>query len=823
VHAPHYAKRFFERLGQDLRFTARTLTRAPAYTVVVVSCLAIGIGANTAVYSWMDGILMHPYPGVADQTRLVAVANTVKGSELDEISWLDFNDLKTGSTSFSDFIAAKITGASITGRDRAERAIGELVSANYFDALGVHVLLGRGFSTGDDVGRGGHPITVISYRLWRDHFAGDPGVVGKTLSFNGVPHTIVGVTRKDFLGTFVGYAMQFWVPASQQAVFDASGYKLDDRGARWIEGFARLKPGITIERAQAEVSAVATRLASDNPNVDRGRGVQLFRLWDSPFDNAKVLKPMLRTMAIVGAVVLLIVCANVANLQLVRSLSRRHEMTVRVAIGASRGRVVRQLITEGAALATVGTLLGVVVAYASRNVLGSFFAPRGGVSLVIAGAFDWRVLGLSVVAGVVSTLLFAVVPAIQASRVDLAGALKSDSRLSVGGRGLGRFRSVLVGLQVCLSFVLLVGTGLVLQSLRRERSESPGFLAAEVVTTALDLFGAGYDTTRARRFDDDLLRRIREMTGVRAAALARSTPFTTRPYDSGPMSVDGYQPSRDEQPTAAFNRITPGYFSAMGIGLVSGRDFSLADADTSQAVVVVSESFASKYWPTASPVGRRMQLEGRWRIVIGVARDIKYRTLVQPASPLVYVPLSQDFSTSVSLFVRTAMGVGTVAPDIVRRIHAIDPNVSPYEVLTMQEQVMRSTAAQQIAALLVGLFACVALFLAAIGLYGVIAYVVSQSAREFSLRIAVGAAPMDLVRLVVGGGLRLVIVGSVVGAAVSLMTTRLLGDLLFRVDPRDPLTLLATFAVMVSVCVGACFGPAWRAGRTDPVVALRGE
>jgi predicted permease len=810
-----------ERLAQDLRFAGRTLRRAPGYTFVVVSCLALAIGANTAVFSWMDGILLHPYPGVADQSRIVAVANTVKGSsDLDDISWPDFNDLRSSTKSFSAFIASKITGGTITGGDRAERAVGLLVSANYFDALGVHLILGRGFGAGDDVGNGAHPITVISYRFWQDHFHGDRTVVGKTIPFNGIPHTIIGVTGPEFLGTFIGYAMQFWVPASQQAVFDASGYKLNDRGARWVEGFARLEPGVPIERAQAEIAAAAKRLESDNPNFDRGRGVKLLPLWNSPFDNAKELQPMLRIMSLVGAFILLIVCANVANLLMVRSLSRRHEMTVRVAIGSSRGRIVQQLITEGMALALLGTLCGLTLAYASRNILGSFFAPRGGVSLVIAGAFDWRVVGLSVAVGIASTLLFALVPAIQSSGVDLAGALKSDSRGNMGGAGRGRIRSGLVMLQVCLSFVLLVGTELVLHSLRNERSEPPGFATDDLVTTGVNLFAARYDSIRARRFDEDLLRGVQALPGVRSAALARSTPFVSRPYDNSIIAADGYQPSRDEQPTADFNQVTPGYFGTMGIALVGGRDFTSADGDTTQSVAIVSQAFAAKYWP-ASPIGRRVQLQGRWRVVVGVVRDIKFRTLLRPPTALVYVPLSQSFSTSVSLFVRTPAGVASVAPRIVERIHAIDPNVSPFEILTMREQVARSTAAQQLAVTLVSLFAFIALILAAIGLYGVIAYVVSQSAREFSLRIAVGATPSHLVQLVVGGAVRLVIAGSIVGAAVSLLSTRLLGDILFRVNPRDPVAIVTALAVLVAVGVLACVIPAWRAGRTDPVIALR--
>ena len=560
-----WAGLWLERLAQDVRFGARMLRRTPGFAVVAVLCLTLGIGANIAVLSWMEGILLRPYPGVAEQDRLVAVAGTARGTTgFDSMSWPDFIDLSRGTTSFSSFIASKITGATLTGSDRADRLTGLLVSANYFDALGVRLARGRGFLPGEDIGANAHPVTVIGYRLWRDHFRADPEIVGKTIALNGVPHTIVGVAPEAFLGTFVGYTVQFWLPASQQTVVDPTGYKLDDRRARWIEGFARLKPGITLAQAQTEINAAANHLEVDNPNDDRGRGVTLLPLWSAPFDGAKELLPMLRVALIVAIFVLVIACANVANLLLVRSLSRQHEMTVRLALGAGRERLVRQMMTECAILAALATVGALAAAYWARNVLTYLFGDGGGVSVTFAVDLDWRVAALGAAVGLGSVFVFGLAPALQASNVDLAGALKSDARSSVGNAGgRARLRAGLVMLQVCSSFVLLVGAGLLFTSLRRLRSENPGFETKNVVTSAVNLFASNYDTARARVFDAELLRRVSALPGVEGAALARSTPFSKRPYDRASLEIDGYHPARDELPTVDYLQVTPGYFRCL--------------------------------------------------------------------------------------------------------------------------------------------------------------------------------------------------------------------------------------------------------------------
>jgi predicted permease len=801
------------------------LRRSPVFSLVAVVCLALGIAAHAAVLSWTEGIVYHPFPGVRDQEQLVAIAGTAKGSAsgLDEMSWPDFMDLARTTSAFSSFFVSKITGATLTGGDRAERLVGQLVTANYFDAIGVRPILGRGFLPNEDVGRDGHPVTVISYRLWQDRFAGSARVIGSTIRYNRVPHTIVGVTPEGFLGTFVGYAMQFWTPASQQAVFDGpSGYKLEDRAARWVEGFARLKPGVSVASAQAQVDAAARRLEVEFPNEDRGRGVRIFPLSENPFDNAKELKPMLRIGSIVAVLILVIVCANIANLLLARALARRSELSVRRALGASRVRVTRQLVTEGLILAVLGTAAGLVVAYLSRNALGLFFAPRGGVSLVFAADYNWHVLTTTIAIGLGSTLLFALAPALHISRLDLASSIRAAAPGAVSG-SRGHLRAALVIVQVCLSVLMLISTALVVTSLGRMLAADPGFSTTNVTTTAINLLAGGYDTARAHRFHDDLLQRVRGIGGVSSVALARSLPFSTRPYDNGPIMVDGYQPSKDEQPTADFNAVTPDYFRTLAIPLVSGRDFTSADADTSAPVAILSRALADRYWPNDSPIGRRLRLGGRWMRVIGVVADMKYRSFTESPGMLFYVPLAQQRPTSASLFVRTVSSGAAVrlAAPLVSAIHAIDPNVSPYEVLTMREQVNRSTSAQRILVTLLVLFSGVALFLAVIGLYGTISYMVSQNIRELGLRMALGARPAQLLGLVMSLGLRLTLIGVVLGVIIALGTTRLLGDLLFRVSPRDPLIIVGVSVIMALATAFACLVPAWRAARLDPVRALR--
>ena len=807
---------------QDLRFGLRMLRRSPGFSVLAILCLTLGIGANAAVFSWIEGILFRPYPAVTHQERLVAVGGTTRVEARGEpLSWPDFLDLQRSCTLCETLFVSKITGTTLSIGDRAEVTTGSIVSANYFDAIGVHPILGRGFLPGEDTGQSAHPVAVISYQLWQGRFKGDPQIVGKTQRLNGVVHTIVGVAPEGFFGTFVGWGMQFWVPASMEDIFEAGGYKLEDRGARWIEAYARLKPGVTLQQAQQEVAAISGRLEAEYPTTNRGRAIQLWPLWQTPFNNARTLLPTLEIMLAVVVFVLLIACANVGNLLLVRSFARRHEMTVRLAIGAGRGRLLKQLFTEGLILSAFGAAGGLLVAYWCRHALVLLFPARGGVSMHLPGEIDWRVLALSAAVSVVATLLLGLVPAMQASKIDLADALKAESSSVVGGRGRAWVRSGLVVMQVSLSFVLLVGAGLLLQSLQKIRNTSPGFSTRDVLDTAVNLVPAGYDAPRAQSFQDELLLRVKALPAVESATFARMTPLSYGSYSSTPIAVDGYQPPPEEQPTVEYNEVGPGYFATIGIPLSSGREFARADDEKAALVAVVNETMAAKYWSGKSPIGERVQVKGRWMQVVGMAKDSKYESVREAPRPFFYVPLRQNFSRGAGLFIRTPLSPETMATSLAREVHALDGNLALYEVITLQEQVDRSTSPQQVAVTLVGVLGGLALLLAAIGLYGVMSYAVSQSARELGLRMALGAGASNLLRLVLSRGLALTAGGVALGAAVALGLTRLLGNLLYKVSPRDPLAFGSAFVIMTMAALAACFLPAWRATRTDPARALR--
>jgi len=530
--------------------------------------------------------------------------------------------------------------------------------------------------------------------------------------------------------------------------------------------------------------------------------------------------PTLKITALVVFFVLVIACANVSNLLLVRAFARRRELTVRMAVGAGRVRLIEQLLTESLLLASAALVGGIFVAHWCRNLLVLLVPPRSG-PIFMKGEIDWRVLALTAAVCLISILLFGMIPALQTSNLDISGALKCESVGVIGTRGKAKLRSALILLQVALSFVLLVGAGLLLESVQRIRDSSPGFARDGILLSGINLVAANYQPLRAKNFQDDLLNRIQDLAGVESAAYARVVPFSYIGYSSAPIAVDGYQAARDEQPTADYDEVSPAYFSTVGIPLVSGRDFTRADDENAPPVAIVNEAMAAQYWHGADPVGMRLQVKDRWMRVIGVTKNAKYQNMLETTKPFFYVPLRQNPSPQVSLLLRTRQDPSTMGPVVAREVHALDANVAPSGILTMREQISRQTLTQLVAGRFLAIFGGLALLLATIGLYGVMSYAVSQSNRELGLRVALGATPSHLLRLVMSRGLVLIALGIAIGFAVALATTRLFGYLLYGVSPRDPVSFGSALVVITIASMAACFLPAWRATRTDPLRALR--
>src|SRR5438270_2229091 len=801
------------------------LFRNPGFAALAILCLTLGIGTNAAVFSWIEGILVRPYPAVAHQERMVALTGTKRGStepdSRDGISYPDFVDLQKNCTLFESFIVDRIMGTTLSVGDRAERASGGIVSANYYDALGARRILSREFRPEEGTGRNAHPVTVISYQTWKDRYGGDSNIIGRTQILNGVQHTIVGVAPEKFHGTFIGYSFSFWVPTSMQETFDTTGYKLEDRGARWIEGYAFLKPGVTRQQGDAELHAISQRLEKDYPETNRGRDLSLSPLWKTPFNQASNMSSTLGITMAVVFLVLLIACANVSNLLLARSLLRRHEMTMRLALGAGRRRLIQQLFTEGLLLAFIAAVGGIAVAYWCRTALVlSFPSPAAGIVIDFPGQIDWRVLVVSAAVCILATLIFALVPAIQASHVDLSGALKTEAGGVLRGSTRSRLRSGLVLVQVSLSFVLLAGTGLLLQSLQQMQNASPGF-STNVIVSGADLFSAGYNLERAKAFHTQLLDRVREIPGVESATLARLVPLSYGVFSNDPLEIDGYQPAPDEQLNISYNEVAEDYFKTLRIPIVAGREFQRTDDENALPVAIINETMAAKYWPGKDPIGQRFKLKDRWLQIIGVARNVNYENKLELPRSFFYVPLRQNFFVSNNLLIRTRETPGAIRNALAREVKALDPNLAPTAPYRVQEQVDRKGYTQRLATTLVAIFGVMALFLAAIGLYAVMSYSVSQGTRELGLRMALGASAADLLRMVVARGLRLTIAGIFLGGIAALMLTRLMGNLLYKVSPRDPIAFGFALIVMIAVAFIACFFPARRATRIDPVRALR--
>ena len=818
--------RWLDDLARDLRFACRTLRKAPGFTVVAVLTLALGIGANTAMFSVINAVLLRPLPFPSPE-RLAAVASvdlraTFGAGASGSASWPDFFDWRSGARTFEHLSAYRETGFTLVNGGRALHVPGAVVTSDIFSTLGVTPALGRDFRREEE--RAGADVALISDSIWRSQFAAAPDVVGRALTLNARRFTIVGVMAPRFHFPVSVPAAEIWITNAEDARVDnpADTPMTAERGAHFIKAIGRLRATSSVASAQAELDVIAADLARAHPDDSGHRGVRIVSELDRLVGDAK--QSLLVLLAAVGCV-LLIACVNLANLLLARGAGRGREIALRAALGASGRRIVRQLLTESLLLATLGTACGLALAYGSIALLVRL-APvsvRGLDQVTIDGV----VVAFTAVIGGLSALIFGLIPAFQTARTDPAIGAAATAR-ATQGRGQQRLRGALVIAETAIGVVLLVGAGLLLRSFDRLLRTAPGFDPQHLVTATFRLPDSRYPYPKQIGFYDDVLSKLRALPGVEDAAATAPLPLSGSRYSIS-FQQSGVQRPSAERLSADFGMVSPGYFRTLHVPLVSGRDFAEADSDAAPRVVIVNERFARQYFGDADPIGQRIkpglsttEKETPWREIVGVVGDIRHRTLSEESRPAYFVPYAQGLISPLYLVVRTHDATGIVE-DVRRTLARKDPELALYDVKTMEEYVATSVATPRFQTLLLALFAAVGLALTAIGLYGVMAYGVAQRTREFGIRLALGARPGEILGLVLRGGLALIAAGLIVGVVAGALATRLLASALYGVDPLDPPTFAGVAAMLVAVAMVSSYIPARRATRVDPIAALRSE
>jgi predicted permease len=825
-----------EALLQDLRHGARLLLRRPGFTAVAVASLALGIGLNTALFSVVNAVLFRPTP-VAHPERLVEIYSSAT-ADLPHFtsSYPDYLSIAEGVNAFAGVAGhAFVRGILSTGAAPA-LVTGEAVTAGYFDVLGVRPALGRGFLANENLGEGQHPVLVLGHGLWQRRFGGRSDVIGQGVVLSGISYTVVGVAPPGFAGVVPGLHPEFWVPVMMvdrlsfggvQATTDndPGATRIQQRGNRWLFLEGRLAAGRTVAEARAQVEAVFARLRQDFPRTNEktaGSVLPAAEIRFHPLVDGYVKAASAVLLAAVG-LVLMIACANVANMLLARGASRRRELAVRAAIGASRGRLVRQLLSESLVLAVAGGALGVLVAIGATRLVAALPADALPVPVRFDLSFDPAVLAFAAVAALATTALAGLVPAWSASRSAIVPSLKTDAAGAGPARRRLALRDVLVVGQLALSLVLLVAGALLTRGLLAARGRDLGFDPAHVSSLQFNLQMNGYDEARALAFRKRAIAELRALPGVDAVALASRLPLAPDVNMEG-IRIQGHHQAQDEPDTVDAVSVGADYFRAVGVSLVEGRAFTEEEVDAGAKVLVVNESFARRYWPGASAVGRQVHssgFEAPPHTIVGVARDHKVRSAGEEPRPYLHFPAPP--STRVALVVRTEQRADAALPALRKAVLRLEPQIVFTEDATGTEVAATTLAPTRIGAALLAAFGALALALAAVGLYGVVAYSVSQRTREMGVRVALGARRADLVRLVLRQGARLAAVGAVLGALLAALAGRVFSTLLYGVSPLDPVAFGTAAAVLLAVAAAANVAPALAAARVDPVRALRAD
>ena len=805
-------------LLQDLKYGLRMLAKNPGFTAIVVLTLALGIGANSTIFSWISSTLLDPIPGVADTSDLVSVMRGERSEHpTPPFSYPDYVDLRARSQSLSGVLAYHDDFVSLTGTPKPERVYGADVSADYFDVLGVRPILGRGFQAREEENPGGLLAVVISYSLWQTHFGADSSVIGKTIQINRHLGTIVGVAPRDFQGCKTGLRTDLWFPL----VYWGGGFR--ERGNYWLQVLGRLKPGIDRRQAEKELNLQMQRIVEQFPDSHRGPNqITLDPLWRSPFGaNVYMYKglPMLLALA---SVLLLLACANVANLLLVRSVARRREVALRLAMGAGRWRLVRQLLVESLLLALLGGGVALLLTRWTAGTLAAFFPPTANVPISINGHADRTVLTVTILISIFSAMVFGILPALRASNLAPIAVLKEEAGSMSGGIYKSRLSRTLVVAQISLSLLLLICAGLFARSLRNAQRVDPGFDPNHVLLASYELGPVGYSEADGIAFHRQLLAKLSALPGVESATLADFSPLSFSLH-SDDVLPDGYVPKPGESMEVSRAIVGPNYLRTMRIPIIAGYDFSEQDTEKVQRVAIVNQAFVDRYWPGQDAIGKRISVYGQWFNVVGVARNGKYRRLVYPPEPVFFQPLYQRYSDLVTIHARVSGDPQSYAAEVERTVHELNAALPVFGVTTLKSSMQLGSIFERLAGTFAGAFGLLALVLAAVGIYGVIAYTTRQRTHEIAIRMALGAQRAEVLRLVLGQGLLLTLTGLGAGIAISLALTRFLKSLLYGVNTSDLWTYAAVTLLLCLVSLFACYIPARRATKVDPMVALRHE
>ncbi len=834
-----------ETLFKDLRYGVRMLMKRPGFTAVAVLTLALGIGANTAIFSLVNATLIRRLP-VVEPERLVYVFSGAPGSVFSYPNYVelrDYNQVFDGLIAWGGITASLSSDGQIDG---ADLVTGAIVTGNYFDVLGVRASRGRVISPEDDKTPGAHPVAVISHSLWQSRFGGSPNIIGQQMLLNGQSFTVIGVTPAEFGGAQLGVTRDIYVPMMMQPVMrpPRAGYSgemnpdlLKVRGNSWLSTIGRLKPGTTIEQAQAALTSIVEQQEQTAPDPNRRRSILLSPASEGdPTQRGQMVSVATLLMSVVGAV-LLIACANVANLLLARASARRKEIAVRLALGASRGRLIRQLLTESIILSLLGGAAGLLIAWWAVDGLKATPPPPGALPITPDFAMDMRVLLFSLALSLLTGIIFGLAPAWRASRPDLVPALK-DELLALDER-TRRFslRNLLVVGQVALSLVLLIAAGLFLRSFQQAQAISPGFEAEKLLIAPLNINLLRYTRAQGREFYRQVIERVEAIPGVESASLARivalgggsSVRGLTLEGQAGPgnqFRSEGGGVTSDNRNSVSSNVVGLKYFQTMGIASLRGRDFNAQDTEDKPRVVIVNEAFTRMHFDGEEALGHRLSFsgaQGPWQEIVGVVRDSKYLTLGEEPVPCVYLPLAQNHETGVSLHVRASVDPSSLVAAVRNEVQSLEKNLPVTNVRPMTETIGNSLYAARMGALLLGIFGALALLLAAVGLYGVMSYVVSRRTRELGIRMALGAQSSDVFKLVLREGMMLVAIGVALGLMAAVSVTRLLASFLYGISTTDGLTFVSIPLVLAIVALAACYIPARRAMKVDPMVALRYE